>query len=476
MKKRFIIVIAIISMLAVTAFGACGNNGGGEEPATDGASEQPADTAPADTTEPADSGDTGTAPASDKDKIVIGGVRSSSGTNAIFEQTAFGPQYKMWVDELNQDGGLYVKELDKKLPIELKIYDDKSDPNTTVRLYEQLCLDEKVDLLLPPVSTAMLFAVAPIAQKYGYLLIAGEGGAKELEKYLDQNPNVFSVLGYSTTQVPAMVNLFKEQGVKSVYCVYIEDLHGTEYWGASKPALEEIGVEIKGEMSVPLAGGFDANAVITAAKESGAEAFLAYCYPDQGIPIAQAAIALDYNPNVYLMGPGGSYDFIKDALAGGSGIDRDKMVEGIIGWGGWNEKSSPEAKEYSEHFRKYWTDKGEFWLNDDGSSNPDGTVFQDWWGHASYYSVCQIYQQAVENAGALNADGILDNAKLVEYVKNNDFDTVLNSSLHFTNNILTDEMYLGNIGQWQKGIFEVLDTDDRRTAEPIIPKPAWPKE
>jgi branched-chain amino acid transport system substrate-binding protein len=466
MRKKLIIILAIVALIGTYALSGCGNNGGGSGDAP---------TSSDDGNEPADTGGSSDSAGADKDKIVIGGVRSSSGTNAIFEQTAFGPQYKMWVDELNADGGLYVKELDKKLPIELKIYDDKSDPNTTVRLYEQLCLEEKVDLLLPPVSTAMLFAVAPIAQKYGYLMVAGEGGAKELEKYIEQSPNVFSVLSYSTTQVPAMVKLFEEQGVKSVYCVYIEDLHGTEYWGASKPALEDIGVEIKGEMSVPLAGGFDANAVISAAKESGADAFLAYCYPDQGIPIAQAAVALDYNPDIYLMGPGGSYDFIKDAIAGGSGIDRDVMVEGVMGWGAWNEKSSPEAKEYSEHFRNYWTEKGEFWLNDDGSPNPDGTVFQDWWGHICYYSVCQIYQQAVENAGALNEEGILDNTKLVEYVANNEFDTVMNSSLRFTNNLLADEMYLGNIGQWQKGIFEVLDADDRRTADPIIPKPAWPK-
>jgi ABC-type branched-subunit amino acid transport system substrate-binding protein len=154
----------------------------------------------------------------DKQSLVFGGVRSKTGANAIFEQTSFGPQYKMWVDELNQDGGIYIPSIGKKLPVELKIYDDKSDVPTMVRLYEQLCLEEKVDILLPPSTNLHLFAAAPIAHKYGYLLIAGEGGGLDFEKLIPQNPNVFAVLNRSQTQVPAIVDLFREKGITSVFC------------------------------------------------------------------------------------------------------------------------------------------------------------------------------------------------------------------------------------------------------------------
>ena len=33
----------------------------------------------------------------------------------------------------------------------------------------------------------------------------------------------------------------------------------------------------------------------------------------------------------------------------------------------------------------------------------------------------------------------------------------------------------GEIGQWQNGIFEVIDKGEKRTAPPIL-KPAWPKK
>ena len=41
-----------------------------------------------------------------KDKIRIGAARPLSGPYAFFEANAFGPIYKMWVDEVNSKGGI----------------------------------------------------------------------------------------------------------------------------------------------------------------------------------------------------------------------------------------------------------------------------------------------------------------------------------------------------------------------------------
>jgi len=34
----------------------------------------------------------------------------------------------------------------------------------------------------------------------------------------------------------------------------------------------------------------------------------------------------------------------------------------------------------------------------------------------------------------------------------------------------------GEIGQWQKGVFEIIDPGKKRTAKPEYPKPEWPKK
>jgi hypothetical protein len=40
--------------------------------------------------------------------------------------------------------------------------------------------------------------------------------------------------------------------------------------------------------------------------------------------------------------------------------------------------------------------------------------------------------------------------------------------------LLPQECYAGQIGQWQNGFFEIVDPGEKRTAEPIYPKPDWP--
>ena len=69
-------------------------------------------------------------------------------------------------------------------PIEFVSIDDRSEIETAVRFYEKLVTDDKVDLMLPPWGTAMNFAVAPVANKYGYPMIgptAISGKFKELD-------------------------------------------------------------------------------------------------------------------------------------------------------------------------------------------------------------------------------------------------------------------------------------------------------
>ena len=123
----------------------------------------------------------GAALAKDKDKIVIGAARPISGPLSVFEETGFGPVYKMWVDQVNAEGGIYVKEYGKKLPVKMLVYDDKSDLGTMCRLLEKLIVQDKVDFVFPPASTAFLFAAGPIANKYDYLLFGAEGGATSIK-------------------------------------------------------------------------------------------------------------------------------------------------------------------------------------------------------------------------------------------------------------------------------------------------------
>ena len=156
-----------------------------------------------------------------KDKIVIGQAVSLSGP----------------VAPSNAVGGIYVKEYGKRLTVDLKIYDDKSDIGTMTRLLEKLIIQEKVDFILPPWSTAMLFATAPIANKNGYILIGGAGGAMKLKDF--DLPYFFQTLNFAESQVPALADIFKELGVKRAAIIFHKDLHGVEYYEMAVPGMKK---------------------------------------------------------------------------------------------------------------------------------------------------------------------------------------------------------------------------------------------
>nr|NIN01852.1 hypothetical protein [candidate division Zixibacteria bacterium] len=56
------------------------------------------------------------------------------------------------------------------------------------RLTEKLILEDKVDFLWPACGTAFIFAQAPIANKYGYVLLTAEGGATQIKDMLPSLP------------------------------------------------------------------------------------------------------------------------------------------------------------------------------------------------------------------------------------------------------------------------------------------------
>ena len=122
--------------------------------------------------------------------------------------------YELWVDEVNKAGGIYVKEYGKKLPVELKRYDDKSDIGTMTNLLEKLIVEDKVDFIFPPWGTAWLFAPPPpSANKYGYILIGGPGGALKLKEL--SLPYFFQVLNFSETQAPALAKTSSRKSASS---------------------------------------------------------------------------------------------------------------------------------------------------------------------------------------------------------------------------------------------------------------------
>jgi len=392
-----------------------------------------------------------------KDTIVIGSVRSLTGPYAFYDANAFGPIRELWLEQVNADGGIYIEDYGKKMKVEMLTYDDGSNLDTMTQFYEKLMTEDKVDFIFGPNSTAFTFAAAGVADQYGYLLMTCEGGDRTLEDQLEDLPLFFGVLNYSTTEVPALVDIFKEVGVETVAIAYNDDLHGIEYTEAMEDNLEGTGIEIVYNEAFPYETA-DFTSIIRQVQALDPDCFYFPGYPEHVFPLVPQLMQVGYNPRMLVMGPGTTFSAFPFAMGGEAGPAVGyQVVEGCCGYGAWSIHSSQALSD----------------LHDQMLASPALQALgfteanMDYWGHAFYMAELQMFQAALEEAGSL------DNAEVAEILKTKHFQTVLGDTW-FDNQLLAAECHPGQIGQWQSGVFEVIDVGDKRTADPIYPKPAWP--
>ena len=83
-----------------------------------------------------------------KDHILIGHPSSLTGPLAGLGEPT------QWVTDrllkvINKDGGIYIKEAGKKLPVKVKIVDTESNPNKSAEVASRLIMHDKIDLIEP---------------------------------------------------------------------------------------------------------------------------------------------------------------------------------------------------------------------------------------------------------------------------------------------------------------------------------------
>jgi branched-chain amino acid transport system substrate-binding protein len=376
-----------------------------------------------------------------KDKIRIGWVTSLSGILAASVAATTGAAYDIWVEEVNAKGGIYVKEYGKKLPIELIKYDDKSDVGYMTKLLEKVILEDKVDFILAPWGTAMLYASAPVANRYKYILMGNAGGCIKLKEIMPKMPYVFTVLNTAEAQMPELADILAENNVKSAAIVYIQDLHGIEYRDMALPYFKKKGIKVVFAKSFPH-GTKDLTPLIKEAKAANVDAFIGFLYPDEAFLITGQSIEAGFNPKAFFLTVGPMLTAYRDVFTAAG-------VEGVMGGGAWNEKTSPGAKQLAEKLMTKY--KG-----------------IEYWGQLIYYSSMQFFEQAIEAAGTLNQ------TKIRDVMAKSTFNTAMGpmkfDKIHF------NTVFPGQIGQWQNGKWEIIDPGAKRTAKPEFPKPEWPKK
>ncbi len=116
-------------------------------------------------------------PALGADEIVLGSAISQTGKYAR-EGKFYVDAYTLTVDAVNKAGG--VKIGGKPYKLVLKLYDDQSDPNLSVRLFTRLVTSDKVNFLLGPYSSGITIPASAVSEKYEVPMVQGGGASGKI--------------------------------------------------------------------------------------------------------------------------------------------------------------------------------------------------------------------------------------------------------------------------------------------------------
>jgi len=210
-----------------------------------------------------------------KDQILVGTTISTTGTFTFASSQGF-KGLQVWVDEVNKRGGIFVKELNKKLPVKLVYHDDRSDKETVVKLYEKLVAEDKVDICFAPFGSTLTGAAAAITEKHGKMLIIWSAAADTI--YEQGHKYVVSATEVPNSLMPKPeVEHMASLGVKKMAVIYADEPFPAGMAKFAKSIGEKLG------MAVPIfekysPGTKDFTILLQKAQASKAEGFYASAY------------------------------------------------------------------------------------------------------------------------------------------------------------------------------------------------------
>jgi branched-chain amino acid transport system substrate-binding protein len=373
--------------------------------------------------------------------IKIGYALSLSGPNAVGAGLTSLLNYRRWVKEVNAAGGIMLRSIGKRVPVEVIEYDDHSNTDDAVAAVERLITEDKVDFILPPWGTGLNLAVGPLFHGAGYPQLAATALTDRAPELAKLWPNSFWLLGTMTSAAEALVAMIaslRSDGKigNRVALVSVAEQFGIELAKPARRALKRHGFDLVYDRAYPV-GSQGLQTIMTEAKQLDPDAFVAFSYPPDTLMIMEAAQELNFNSKVFYTAVGTAYPLFKQRFGAG--------VEGVMGIGGWN-ANTPKSKEY---LKRHVEMTGQ---------EPDR------WASPVAYASLQMLQQSIERVGSI------DRPAVIKELQTGTFETIL-GDVKLENNIYQKNWW---VGQWQNGEFQGIAPSTMAGAQPIMfPKPPW---
>ncbi|MFY0408387.1 amino acid ABC transporter substrate-binding protein [Solicola sp. PLA-1-18] len=263
----------------------------------------------------------------DADTVVIGASIPLSGDLAGFGGfQKWG--YERAVKEVNDAGGIDVGGT--KVPVELKLLDDKTDPNQVTSNTQALISDDKAVALLGSCTPALVIPGAIAAENAKIPFVTGcapEGAFTSAKKWTYAWDLFFSEADLATTTFET-ISSSGVQTNKKVAILHDNGPDGKVVGGTIWPAeAKKNGFQVVATEEFPTQNS-DFSAAVQKAKASGADVVLVDAVTPQAVSIRKQMATAGYDPTFLVMEKGAEPQQFADALG--------NLSDGVLVGGYWD--------------------------------------------------------------------------------------------------------------------------------------------
>jgi branched-chain amino acid transport system substrate-binding protein len=348
--------------------------------------------------------------------------------------------YKYAVDQVNKDGGIFIKAFNKKLPVKLIILDTESKSEKVAAHAERLILNNGVVALLGGMGPPEALPGAAVAERQKVPVV---GGPCPLESFRHARPqwnyawDIFFDENDMTTQQFKAVDMVSSNKKVALFTDNEEDgVVMSKLWVANAP---KFGYQVVYRANFPV-GTTDYGDIIRKAQASGADIMIAQMIPPDTIALWRQMESLNWKPKAAFLEKGGEVvEFWQAVGKSGQGV-------GVVGF--WHpDMNYPGSKELVEAFEKDTKEKYSQHI-------------------ATTMVIAQVLMKAIEKAGTLDREAI--NKAIPEAAASQTW-TIGTLKFNADHTAALPTVML----QWQDGDTYIVSPKEKATKPFIYPLPSW---
>ena len=319
----------------------------------------------------------GAAPVFAQQSIVVGAVLPQSGLLADLAED-LRKALLLWQDEVNSAGGLLGRRVD------LLLVDDRSEPGVVGKLYEQMILEKKADLLIGPHGSAASLLAAAVAERNRRVMINATGASRLVQRsgfrYVFQTATPLSAYGAGA------VELARSLGLKRVIVLARDDPSARELATSTHGIAQTAGLAA-GPVESYAQGSTDFMPQVARARAAGAEAWIAFGLPQDAAEMVKTFRRLRYAPRLFVAQGAADPDFIKRV-----GQDAEYTVA----------TSAYERRAATRGNAQFVLDYSKKWSAQPGLLAAEG------------YAAAKVLEEAVRRAGSVETEKLRETLEALE--------------------------------------------------------------